>query len=495
MRVLRILATMVNRESRRIDLALARLIYLICATGVFVLVSALRGVPLGAWWEIPFFLLSAILAGFLGLRLAGDSVGERSSGFVELMCLTGARPGQWLSLRIMQSLVGFASVWLVRLPLLLLTWMLGPAPALRLMLNELWLCIFAGVLFAIGLGLTPMARSRPQLFGWSFLIVVAWECLLTLPYELTSRIALAFSLTPAAGVDSALTLLSSLSFVQQGREILMRLQAWESMARMSLAAAAFGLCWIVLYWRWVFAQPGMRLVEAAGTSAGGSKLARPSRRCWDDALAWQGYTIYAGGKRGLTFKCIAYLSVGIVLWATALYGSSQIATILFVAGTFVVLVRAVNVPGEYLQREVREQTLPVLLLAPLDVLDLYRGWRRGTWRSGWPEMILFLGVAGYGLSFGIEFGIGMIAVFLGMLTCGPFLMLSPLIPYTPRGMLTGGGAVFVLTVIIAVSIVLGVVWNPLLMLFVGVPSLWFFNAIVRHWLLQYWLRQKVESIL
>ena len=166
MRVLRILATMINRESHRLDLGLARLIYLGCAVSLFILVSALRGVPMGAWWELPFFLLSAILAGFLGLRLAGDSVGERSSGFVELMCLTGARPGQWLSLRLIQSIIGFVSVWIIRLPLLLLTWMLGPAPVIRLLLNELWLCTFAGVLFAVGMGLTspaPGCKGRRDL--------------------------------------------------------------------------------------------------------------------------------------------------------------------------------------------------------------------------------------------------------------------------------------------------------------------------------------------
>ena len=120
--VLKMLRSLLPRESARFDLALTRGLFLL-AVAVFWLPlpwgAAISPPIFAAYARASLFALSLILVVTLVARLACDSVGDSRSGFLQLLQMTGVTPAKWLALRWLQILIGFVGVWAIRLPLVL----------------------------------------------------------------------------------------------------------------------------------------------------------------------------------------------------------------------------------------------------------------------------------------------------------------------------------------------------------------------------------------
>ena len=107
--------------------------------------------------------------------------------------------------------------------------------------------------------------------------------------------------------------------------------------------------------------------------------------------------------------------------------------------------------GDCLQREIKEQTLPALLLTPHSSIELCDGWGRGAWKLMRPDLFLYgFGLAGALLYSPLQLAPIVTGLAILIQASGPFLVLSPLVPYSFRGILTGLGliaAVFVVGII------------------------------------------------
>jgi hypothetical protein len=86
----------------------------------------------------------------------------------------------------------------------------------------------------------------------------------------------------------------------------------------------------------------------------------------------------------------------------------------------------------------------------------------------------------------------MTAVIAGILCSGPFLMLSPLVPYKSigTGLLLLLIMLFVSGMCIAVAVATHVVLLPLL----AIPAAFVYNLALRRLLLPYWMARKIASV-
>ena len=83
---------------------------------------------------------------------------------------------------------------------------------------------------------------------------------------------------------------------------------------------------------------------------------------------------------------------------------------------------------------------------------------------------------------------------LAILCAGPFMMLSPLVPVTFKGVATGLGLTFVFLVIAGICIGLGAATHPMFVPLALIPLALLFNSCVRRFVLPYWMEHKISSI-
>jgi len=238
--------------------------------------------------------------------------------------------------------------------------------------------------------------------------------------------------------------------------------------------------------------------EAVAASAAGSSSEpgrkRTSRRCWDDALAWQAYTIHGGGRRLLTAKCVGVLLLGAIMSYLAVRGFEEAAFVISVASAGGMLIMSMNKAGDCLSREIRERTITMLLLTPNGPDEFYAGWQRGAWRLAWPEVLLGSVIALASAKIGPGAPPILIAIGAGLMSSGPFLMLSPLVPFSVAGISTGVLLILAIIVILVVSVAFGTSISPMAVPFVTIPAVVFYNQLLRRMLLPYWMQQKLSSV-
>jgi hypothetical protein len=497
-RVSAILHSTAPREAARIDLALIRAGYLIAA-----LVSLLpavflerRWVGIGPGMLQLHYALSQFVALLLAVRLAGDSVADVRSGFLDLLFLSGTRPAQWLAVRLVQMWVGFASVWIVRAPVLAVIFTLGGITTETLLVMELLLLTTFLILSSVALGASLKARSRHQVFGVAMVAILAVELFLQAPRLFARMFARYQSWSIPLETERLLDEIARMGVAARGLQALsgrLVLSAvWPSFALYGLLAAVV----LLRFWRQVaICSQGttpVSFVEAPDTARHDGRLRRASRRCWDDALAWQAYCVHGRGDWVVRTKCIVYtgLFLGfVVLW---IYGVAEIAGMLSLATAAILLIVAVAKPSDCLARELREQTLPMLVLTPRDLDDFYSGWQRGARRLAWPDLVLAMAVTIGSTALHPNVPVVMTAVIAGILCSGPFLMLSPLVPYKSigTGLLLLLIMLFVSGMCIAVAVATHVVLLPLL----AIPAAFVYNLALRRLLLPYWMARKIASV-
>ncbi len=129
------------------------------------------------------------------------------------------------------------------------------------------------------------------------------------------------------------------------------------------------------------------------TGAARKSNSRPSRRVWDDALAWQACHVHCShssrariGAAIFGAACVAALCFGVA-------EQTVVRTLLVGVTSGVTLAVLAFKPSDCLSREVKGKTLSTLALLPLDGREIYQAWARGSRRMALPAYaVIAIGV-------------------------------------------------------------------------------------------------------
>jgi hypothetical protein len=494
-RVLALLHSTAVRESNRIDLSLARAVFLIMAGLVLLPVAKLRGGPrpIGPYMLQALMGPSLFLMVFLAMRLGGDSVGDVRCGMLELLFLSDTKPAHWLAVRVAQMWIGFLSVWIVRAPLLMIVYCLGGLRPETILVSELLMATGFLLLSSLALLVSFRAKSRRQVFGFVLAGVLAWEFLLMAPSIVTGLLSQYYNQPVSLATISAAATIRELGLTSCFRYAVFRpltfVDVWPTAVTYGVLAALI----LVRFHRVLSVYASGVSVEARAAQPEGRQ--RVSRRCWDDALAWQAFTIHGGGRRLVLAKCAGFLALAALMLYLAERRYEETAFILSVLTAGVALLIAVNKTGDCLSREIKEQTITMLLLTPNGPDDFYAGWQRGMRRLAWPDVLLGVGVTIVSARVDAAVPPILIAIGAALLSSGPFLMLSPLVPFSVQGISTGVVLIVGLIVILAIAVSVGALVSPVLVPVVSIPLCVIYNQMLRRLLLPYWMQQKISSII
>lgn len=488
------------RESRRIDLALARggflLSILVFVLPVVMFTGRMRPLtPSGVILYGGSFMPSYCLLLFLAIRLPGDAVGDGRSGLLELLGLTNLPSTAWLAYRQIQIWIGFLSVWIIRIPIVWLAFVLGGVAIDDLVTRELLLLGAFAILSTFAMFLSHGADSRRQVNQRLFGTVFALETVLILPRlvldALTTYLSIQFPNWVAETADHFASMRFSPNFQAAITNSFSWSMGWTSVLLYSTIAIVM-LGWMVLA---LYRPPADQPANVtSGLLRKSPQQRRDSRRSWDDALAWQAYALHSNGKQIIQCKIALYAFVALAmpvcfqldyreLWLTL--------SLLLCGGS---ILAAVNKTGDCLQRELKDQTLSALLLTPNDAVDIYDGWRRAGWHLSWPDLIaapLLVSVLAANFPDAVPV---VVAILIGILLSGPFMMLSPLVPFTVKGLFSGLMLVGIPVVLIGVGISFGIAVNPWLSIPVAIPLWALYNQWLRRRTLKKWMDEKVSTL-
>jgi hypothetical protein len=174
---------------------------------------------------------------------------------------------------------------------------------------------------------------------------------------------------------------------------------------------------------------GVGVVDAVGSRAAEKErsLSRPSRRCWDDALAWQAFQIHGGGRRTVTAKLIGYALFAVFL--VAVVSTEEWLIALLVIAGFLSLAVANYKAQDCVTREIKAGTLSTLALLPYDGLEFYRGWARGARRLAIPDYSTALIAAAILLGLANSGTPVIMCVLFAIFLCSPFLFINGLVGF------------------------------------------------------------------
>lgn len=497
MRILRILRSVAPRESRRLDLALMRGLMLIVLFLVLYFVSWLPG-RLGPAMHGAMFGVSLLSLGFLAAWLGGDSVGDVRSGMLDLLFLAGLTPQKWLSVRLAQIWSGFASVWVIRLPLFFFIFTMGNVSIERVIVSEIFLLSGFLILSSLGLLASFRAKSRQQIYWTVLLSILFWEVALVTPNLLVNQLVRYFSWQVPLELLEVTEMIAELGFASHCRSAIFNpIQFADILPTILLYAALSAL--VLARFGWLLRAVSRGAIISSSVSQSRQERSnkesfRASRPCWDDALAWQAIYVHGNGKRLVKIKCLIVVALNVVLWFFFSSGLQSMAFFLVALIGFAMLFSATGKPGDCLTREIRDKTIPLLLLTPLDWDDYYAGWRRGAWHLAWPDILLAVGITLASFRLDPSGPVVTIAVAGAILCCGPFFMLSPLVPYSIKGIATG--VLFILGVMLLTGVCVGiaVTVHPITLPATLIPAAFLFNLVLRRTLLPYWMRRKISTI-
>jgi hypothetical protein len=499
-----ILRSMASRDAGRLDLALTRAFFLVATFALLLPTAVIHGGPmtvvvLFAWmlhWQV--LVTSLFLVFILAGRLGGDSVGDFRSGLLDLLLMTGLKPWRWLVVRVVQMWIGFASVWIVRVPLLIFLISVGGVSLEKLVVVELLLLTAFLLLSGLALVTSFTAKSRQQVWGGVLLPTLLWEFLLHAPRIATGAFTKYYGLAVSATTSDWLDTMAATGLTSR---ILAAMRGPLELAECLPTFALYGVLSAVVLWRFLrnlnavtqgrVAVPANELSGHADEQHGPQ---RASRRCWDDALAWQAFCIHGHGKLVVQVKCIVYTLLAVGLLVSIPLGYHLPMFVLTAATCFVVMLIAVGKPSDCLSREIRDETMPTLLLTPNSMADYYSGWQRGAWRLAWPDVVLAAVLALSAFALDPIAPPIVVSVVVAILFAGPFMMLSPLVPFTFNGVATGLGLTFLFVVIVGLCIFVGAVFHPVFVPLILVPLVSLFNYHVRRHVLPYWMERKISAI-
>lgn len=516
-RVRELLQSLRPREARRIDIVLLRAgaIAAIVAILAITRLSAARDAMavmglnnrLGRYCVQTLLMVQAGFAIGLANRLAGDGVGDRRSGLLELLSLTGCTPGEWLRTRLLGMLPSVLSLAIIFVPFFQLAITMGGIDWEQIVLAEFLLgCAFA-MLVGVGLLRAHDATNRSAIRNlWG--IIIALEAIFGLPSVVVGVLMRGGVAVPGV-VEEGLFFLSRCGTRTGIQSILRGSISGPQLAVAALIPLSIAGVAILLWMQRLYADPtdapvfesipvaSPVSIPLPGVSSVAAGTQRPSRRSWDDALAWQAYEVFQNGARVVgqrsKFYVVAAGMLLILCWAApAGWNDVALSWFFFLCGG--ALFRGVTRVGECLQQEIRESTLSTLILTPHEPIELHDGWSRGIWRLMRPELILF----GVGIGVALlrnpdQLAPAIVAVGIGILSTGPFFTLSPLLPYTFKGIATGL-LVFAGMLVCAMAATFAAIFGtPWLAPVVLAPLVYGWNRLCR-WLVSSWLAQRLQSL-
>ncbi len=563
-RIRNLCQSLLPREAKRADLFFVR-VAIIGGILLMMVMWRLSALPrTGLVWASSvvarhamamLFIIQALAGLAVATRLAGDAVGDRKSGFLELLSLSGCTPWQWLGTRLLLVLPAVATTWTIPIPFFFLAFSFGGLELRTIVLAEALLLCQLMMLIAVGFVVAHGAAARSALRSLPGL-VVALEVGQSVPAMLAT-----FGVSAGWGVPN--WLLDTSSFISRAttrRCVMAALQGGLTGPQLAagclvpLAIAAIALShWLrELYTdtpeepaslalasgrllRRILGKPRGKAFDANGTAApplsatppaavsasvpvdppadvavppantptvepqqaAAKPVTRLSRRSWDDALAWQAYVVFNRGQKGtiersLLYGCIGLCLIPFVLLAGPPWAEFGMAGLL--VACIVSLFRGMSRAGECLQQEIKESTLSTLMLTPHEPAELHDGWSRGALRLLLPE----LGLLAVALLLTLWRDRAPLApcaasVGLGLLSLGPFLTLSPLLPYTFAGIATGLLVFGAGGIIATVGVLAGIYVHPWAAPLVVAPLAYGWNRLCRF-LVASWLVNKLRAL-
>ncbi|QDT53116.1 hypothetical protein Pan44_11310 [Caulifigura coniformis] len=330
-------------------------------------------------------LLHFAIAVLVPAWVAGRLVEDRVSGMLELMKVAGLAPGQWIGFRLFHIAATYGSIWVLRLPL----YSLVMATRGATMADILWAeVICAGVMLAhaqISLFLARGCRLERTVTTVSIVLTILGNALFFLP-SYAVQIATARQYAVPESIRDSATILRELSLLNY---VLSRPTTPEGQWKAAAALAIplmLGVAATFFLRRTLYVDPATGPGNVAGT--------RPSRRVWDDALAWQAAEYHCVPQKKK--RVIAWTIVVAMVCLTFLPSLSESMQY----AVSVVMIFAFAAPGmapatcSSLER--LHNTISSLALLPLGGKAIYDGWKRGgavRRAEGWIAAgLIFLGL-------------------------------------------------------------------------------------------------------
>jgi hypothetical protein len=500
------------RESRRTDATIIRVIYLILSSIVlFAVVRSpfrVQGSTLLSWLTV----IHGAMAVVLGVRLSGDVAGDRSSGVVGLLALAGLSGRDILATRLITIAISFLSVWIVRLPMLMLAQTLGGIQLRQILILEILLLGVFVLVVSAGLLHAHYSSDRT-----TARIVFVLPGLLDFALNTPKIVLLLLKTFQVASIPSIIQEPAEWLRWGTGSSAMIAVLRYSnpSWAYLSPAALHVGIGVVCLYcWRRVYftcldeagdAAPPATPSSTAATSTAPAKrsgaTSRPSRPCWDDAFAWQAYQIHSNGRMAL----IARASIGGLILLGAAFMTTlgspyrEMAMIIVVVTSIVLMFIGQGKVSDCVQRELRDKTLASLLMTPHTPLEICKGWGRGASRMMLVDLPVHLVSVGSVLYWSVffpaprVFAAIMVGAYLMLLSMRSFLILSPLVPFSVRGIVTGVGVIFLAIFLFGVSGQLSRVFHPALGPLVLVPLAYGWSRLC-NWLIPSWFEKKQEAL-
>jgi hypothetical protein len=431
----------------------------------------------------------------LASRLGSDSVGDVNTGLLGLVQLAGTRPSQWLLIRIVQMWIGYVSVWIVRIPVLAFVFTLGGIRLETMLITELAMAVNFLALSSLALLLSFNAQTRRHVNGRVVLLLFVWNALLVLPAAVASSLSVFWPwLFPVPLVD-ALQWIASFSLSSQFFMSTSAMPALEELWPGLVLYGAIGVALLARFWRMVVRFGTMTSEDRVGPTPDTTGVPqRVSRRCWDDALAWQAFVFVGRGNRMVRAKAVGYVMLGILVWLAVEYGYEILAMLMLPILCGGLMMNAINKSGECLTRELNDKTIGTLLMTPHNYDELTAGWRRGSWRLAAPDLVLWGLMTAASALVHINVPPVMVCIAMVLVASQHFFILSPLMPFSFAGVTSGVALIFAFIVMAAVCSFAAMLIHPWAAPVVLAPLLWGFVVLLKR-VLPYWIDRKLTSVL
>ena len=455
-------------------------------------------------------VVHAALAVLLAVRLAGDVAGDRASGVVGLLYLSGIDSKSVVLARLMQGTTAFLSVWVVRVPILVLAYsMRGPTlhqnialPTLHQILQvEALLVGLFGMTVSAGLLVGHYAPDRAT-SRMVFLLPPLLDFGLTIPSLLVQILHYFTTVNVPLSVEYGIDRLGSLRATSCLFHSLRT--PYPSSVYLCPLVLQCGIAALSLWaWRRVYftcldeAEVPPTPENTPQPLRPSQSMSRPSRPIWDDGLAWQAYFIHTNGTHNVLARSL--LIGGSLLGVIALVSMNEPnyrewGMALLIIPTGLMMFIGLGNVSACLQKEIKDQTLPSLLMTPHSPLELCDGWGRGAWKLMQPDLVLYAAcLVGCLIYDPMELAPIVCGGAILIMASGPFFVLSPLVPFSFTGILTGLGLIAVVVLMFAIAIITLAVELPWLGTLILLPLAWGWNWLCRR-MIPNWFAKKQEEL-
>ena len=503
-RALLLFASQARRESQRIDSTVIRVLYAGFALSILLTVAKLDPQEAGIALLRAMTVVHAALAVLLAIRLAGDIAGDRASGLVGLVYLSGIDANSVVLGRLLTVVASFLCVWIVRVPILVLAYSLGGTTLHQILQVEALLLGLFGMTVSAGLLLGHYSPDRMTSRN-VFLLPAAMDLILTLPWLVVLILHQYTTLNVPLWVEYAIDKLGYLRTTTGLHASLKSLNSpYPSAIYLWPLVLQFGIAALSLWaWRRVYftcldeAEVPPTPENTPQPLRPSKSKSRPSRPIWDDGLSWQAYFIHTDGTHNVLIRSIGIGAclLGVIVLVSMNepgYREMGMALLIIPTGLMMFIGRA-NVSA-CLQKEIKEKTLPSLLMTPHTPLELYDGWGRGAWKLMQPDLVLY---AACGVGCLIYDPMELAPIIWGgailLLASGPFFVLSPLVPFSFSGILTGLGLIAAILAMLVITVPLFVIVHPWLGPVLLLPLAWGWNWLCRR-MIPIWFAKKQEEV-